>query len=61
MLCVEDATTGGFLLLQIACGPGLGRCLAAADGDGCVDCDHLGEDVKDGLLLISMMRVVLRR
>jgi hypothetical protein len=61
MLYVEDATTGGFLLLQIACGPGLGRCLAAADGDGCVDCDHLGEDVKDGLLLISMMRVVLRR
>ena len=36
-------------LLQIACGPGLGGCLAAADGDGCVDCDHLGEDVQDGL------------
>ena len=60
MLYVKNATTGRFSLLQIACGPGLGGCLAAADGDGCVDCDHLGEDVQDGLCRISTMRVVLR-
>ncbi len=43
-------------LLEVAGGTRLGGCLAgaaAADGDGGVDCDHLGEDVEDGLEGVS--------
>jgi hypothetical protein len=44
-------------LLEVAGGSRLGGCLAAADGDGCVDCDHFGEDVEDGLGALVMYHV----
>lgn len=46
----------GLRLLEVAGGSGLGRRLAAANGDGCVDRDHLGEDVKDGLGVLALPR-----
>lgn len=45
----EDNYSSTLCLLEVAGRARLGGCLAAADGDRCVDCDHLGEDVKDGL------------
>jgi hypothetical protein len=52
MLQVEE-TRREVGLLEVAGGSRLGGCLAAADGDGCVDCDHFGEDVEDRLELLS--------
>jgi len=40
-------------LLEVARRARLRRCLAAADWDRCVYRDHFGEDVEDGLLLVS--------
>src|SRR5690242_15620388 len=48
--CYHEERRGFFSsLLEVAGGARLGGCLAVANGDGCVDCDHFGEDVEDGL------------
>jgi hypothetical protein len=40
-------------LFEITCRPRLGCRLAAADGDAGIDCDHLCEDVENGLGMLA--------
>lgn len=45
-------------LLEIARGSRLRGCLAATNRDGCVDCNHFGEDIEDGLILLASVQIV---
>ena len=51
MLAIIDTIYIGTYLLNTARGSiiRIRRCFAAANRNGCVYCDHLGEDVKDRL------------
>ena len=43
------------ILLEVACGARLRGRLAAANRDGGIHCDHLGEDVQDRLVSVNTL------